>query len=72
MDINKNRYKDKIYYLSLIHIFYIGAFPVPINTRWEKHELFNVLDDSESTYIIMEKRVGGIEYGPVSYKDLVI
>ena len=55
---------NKIEYIyTYFALFYIGAFPVPINTRWEKHELFNVLDDSESTYIIMEKRVGSIEYG---------
>ncbi|HHY31257.1 MAG: class I adenylate-forming enzyme family protein [Desulfobacterales bacterium] len=51
------------YILSYFALFYIGALPVPLNTRWEKQEVFNVLQDSESRFIICEEKVGNIVFG---------
>jgi len=44
-------------------LFYIGAYPVPINTRWGKQEVFNVLDDSKVEVIITEEKIGSINFG---------
>jgi fatty-acyl-CoA synthase len=51
------------YILSYFSLFYIGALPVPINIRWSKQEVFNVLDDAECEFIICEEIVGNITYG---------
>lgn len=50
------------YILMYFALFQIGAYPVPINTRWGKQEIFNVLSDSEASFIITEKQIGSHPY----------
>ena len=33
-------------------LFYLGALLVPVNIRWKKNELFNILDDADVSFII--------------------
>lgn len=49
--------------LSYFSLFYIGALPVPINTRWKREELYRVLEDTNMHYIIVEQVVSNIKYG---------
>jgi fatty-acyl-CoA synthase len=42
--------------------FTIGAWAVPISTRWEKEEIHNVLADSDVKAIIYQDRIGIINY----------
>jgi fatty-acyl-CoA synthase len=42
--------------------FLIGAWAVPISTRWEEEELNNVLSDSDATMIIYEDYIGIQDY----------
>lgn len=44
-------------------LFYIGSLPVPINTRWSKEEVFNVLNDAECKFICCENKINNREYG---------
>ena len=44
-------------------LFYLGALPVPINIRWKKNELFNILDDADVSYIICSEKAGTQNYG---------
>lgn len=50
------------YILMYFALFHIGAYPVPINTRWGKQEIFNVLADSEASFIITESQIGAHPY----------
>ncbi len=45
--------------------FIIGAWAVPISTRWEEEELQNVLFDSDAKMVVYEKCIGAIEYGRI-------
>lgn len=58
--ILSNRMEYIICYFAL---FYIGAYPVPINTRWGKQEVFNVLEDSKADVIILEEKIGSLRFG---------
>lgn len=60
--ILSNRIEYIFIYFAL---FYIGAYPVPINTRWGKEEVFNILYDSSIELIIVEDKVGSIKYGEI-------
>lgn len=51
------------YILLYFALFYIGAYPVPVNTRWGKQEIFNVIGDSDSDIIITEEKIGSHPYG---------
>jgi fatty-acyl-CoA synthase len=51
------------YILSYFALFYLGAWPIPINTRWEKGEIYNVFDDAHIDFIICDQKVGNIQYG---------
>lgn len=44
------------YILSYFALFYIGAIPVPINTRWNIDEIYKVIKDSDSQYIICDDK----------------
>lgn len=46
------------YIIVYFALFYIGAIPVPINTRWTKHEIEKVLTDSKARYLIVQERSG--------------
>ncbi|MBQ9886953.1 MAG: AMP-binding protein [Lachnospiraceae bacterium] len=46
------------YILSYLALFYIGAIPIPINTRWNIEEVQRVIADSDSEYIITGLREG--------------
>jgi fatty-acyl-CoA synthase len=45
--------------------FIIGAWAVPISTRWEEEEIGNVLSDADVKMVIYEKYIGIIEYGKI-------
>lgn len=49
-------------------LFYIGVLPVPINTRWSKEEVFNVLKDAECKIICCENKINNREYGKYIYE----
>lgn len=51
------------YILLYFALFYLGALPVPINTRWGKQELYNVLDNAEPDCIVTEEKIGSHSYG---------
>ena len=56
--------QNRIEYIFLYFaLFYIGAYPVPINTRWGKQEVYNVLDDSKVQVIVTEEKIGSLTYG---------
>ncbi|MBU1170686.1 MAG: acyl--CoA ligase [Proteobacteria bacterium] len=46
-------------------LFMIGAWAVPMSTRWEEEELNNVLKDSESTTVIYKNRIGILSYSDI-------
>lgn len=50
------------YILMYFALFFIGAYPVPVNTRWGKQEVFNVIGDSDSEFIITEEKIGSHNY----------
>jgi fatty-acyl-CoA synthase len=45
--------------------FTIGAWAVPISTRWEEEEISNVLHDSDAKMVVYEKCIGIIDYGRI-------
>lgn len=51
------------YILLYFATFFIGAYPVPINTRWGKKEIFNVMSDAEVEGIVTEEKIGSHLYG---------
>lgn len=51
------------YILLYFALFFIGAYPVPVNTRWGKEEIFNIIEDSNSEIIITEEKIGSHSYG---------
>lgn len=51
------------YILLYFALFFIGAYPVPVNTRWGKQEIFNIIGDSNSEIIITEEKIGSHAYG---------
>lgn len=51
------------YILLYFAAFFIGAYPVPINTRWGKKEIFNVMSDAEVEGIVTEEKIGSHLYG---------
>jgi fatty-acyl-CoA synthase len=50
------------YIYSYFALFSIGAWAVPISTRWEKDEVKNVLIDSDVTTIIYQENIDLINY----------
>ncbi len=44
-------------------LFCLGALPVPVNIRWKKNELFNILDDADVSFIICSEKAGTQNYG---------
>lgn len=46
------------YILSYFALFYIGAVPVPINTRWNPAEAVKVIKDSGASYFIAREHSG--------------
>lgn len=46
------------YILLYFALFYIGAVPIPINTRWLNQEIKNVLADSGAEYIVAQESSG--------------
>ncbi|MDP4177192.1 MAG: class I adenylate-forming enzyme family protein [Bacillota bacterium] len=50
------------YIISYFALFQIGAWPVPISTRWEKDEIANVLMDAQSCAVIFVERQGALDY----------
>lgn len=59
------------YMYTYFALFMIGAWAVPINTRWEKDELKNVLADSDAKMVIYKNRIGIFVYEEIfsSIKD---
>lgn len=56
--------QNRIEYIFLYFaLFYIGAYPVPINTRWGKQEVYNVLNDAKAEVIVTEEKIGNLTYG---------
>jgi len=53
------------YILSYFSLFYIGAIPVPINTRWNKQEIKKVVMDSEAEFFIVQEKSGNLRYADV-------
>lgn len=53
------------YILSYLALFYIGAIPVPINTRWHVDEVVKVVVDSDSEYFIVKKHQGTVVFSEV-------
>ncbi len=51
------------YIFAYFALFTLGAIPIPVSVRWEKSELFNVLEDSGATVVICEDKIGGIAFG---------
>ena len=51
------------YIYSYFALFYIGALPVPINIRWKKNELYNILENADVSCIICAKKAGTLPYG---------
>lgn len=51
------------YIYTYFALLYIGAWPVPINTRWTSSDLYNVLENSKARFVVCTKRVGNIPYG---------
>lgn len=51
------------YIVAYFALFYLGAHPVPINTRWGRQEVFNVLEDAGAEVIVTEEKIGGLSYG---------
>lgn len=50
------------YILLYFATFFIGAYPVPLNTRWGKKEIFNVMSDAEVEGIVTEEKIGSHLY----------
>ena len=51
------------YILLYFAAFFVGVYPVPINTRWGKHEIFNVMSDANVEGIVTEDKIGSHLYG---------
>ena len=45
--------------------FTIGAWAVPVSTRWEKDEIRNVLTDSDVTVVVYQDRIGIIDFASI-------
>ncbi|MEE0856391.1 MAG: class I adenylate-forming enzyme family protein [Ruminococcus sp.] len=50
------------YILSYFALFYVGAIPVPINTRWTPSEAVRVIKDSGAQYFIAKEHSGKIVF----------
>lgn len=50
------------YIISYFALFYLGAIPVPINTRWKVSEAVNVICDSHASYFITSERAGTLKF----------
>lgn len=51
----------KEYLFIYFALFKIGAWAVPLNTRWEEPEIANVLEDAEVNTLFFSKQVGTID-----------
>lgn len=56
------------YILSYFALFYIGAVPIPINTRWNPSEAVTVIKDSEAEYFIARERSGKLKFSDIKEK----
>lgn len=56
------------YILSYFALFYIGAVPIPINTRWNPSEAATVIKDSEAEYFIARERSGKLKFSDIKEK----
>lgn len=56
------------YMYTYFALFMIGAWAVPINTRWEADELKNVLKDSDASTVVYENRIGIFDYEKIFAK----
>ena len=57
------------YILSYFALFYIGAIPVPNNTRWNSAEAVKVILDSKAQYFISRENSGKLKFVDI-YEDL--
>ncbi len=53
------------YILSYFSLFYIGAIPVPVNTRWNCEEAVKVIVDSGARYFIAAQRCGKLKFSDI-------
>lgn len=53
------------YIIAYFALFYIGAIPVPINTRWVHDEIRKVLENSKAKYMIAQERSGKTNFSEV-------
>lgn len=51
------------YIYSYFALAIIGAWSVPLNTRWSKEESFKILDSADVDYFICSKTAGSNRYG---------
>ncbi|WP_287389126.1 AMP-binding protein [Lachnospira sp.] len=58
------------YIMSYFSLFYIGAIPIPINTRWNTNEAIRVIKDSDSCYFISKEHQGKLKFKDI-YNALV-
>jgi fatty-acyl-CoA synthase len=52
----------KEYIFAFFALFKLGAWVMPINTRWEEDEVRNVFEDARPTTVILEGRIGAIDF----------
>lgn len=53
------------YILCYFALFYLGALPVPLNTRWTSGEVFRVLMDSKAKNMVTEMKSGHVSFADV-------
>ncbi len=53
------------YILSYFALFYIGAIPVPVNTRWNVSEAVKVIVDSGAKYFIVKEHSGRLKFSDI-------
>jgi len=53
------------YILSYFALFYIGAIPVPINTRWNCSEAIKVITNSNAAYFIANEHTGKLKFSEI-------
>jgi fatty-acyl-CoA synthase len=54
------------YILSYLSLFYIGAIPIPINTRWNSTEAVKVILDSDGHYFIVREHSGRLVFTDIA------
>jgi fatty-acyl-CoA synthase len=52
----------KEYIFAFFALFKLGAWAMPVNTRWEEDEVRNVFEDARPNTVILESRIGAIDF----------